>query len=229
VDDDTYVVVDNFRTLGAHLEAREKDGSSHPLYVGHTVFNGMSEGGHNLGAGYGVNAAALKAVSQELPSNPTWTPERGERGCADARTWAEDEMFARCCRAAGVRPHDVRDEMGRERFIPFDPRAHLHMTRWSHTEGDWFWKGKPKSTGHSLGCCSPELILTHGFKGKQGAEKMDELDFLLYHVRVHDRDVQLGAAPMQMQTRQDPVPAGKQWEGFARWNAKRGEYANDVN
>jgi hypothetical protein len=230
VDDDTYALVDNFRALAAQLEAREPAGARHPLYVGHTVFNGIPEGGHNLGAGYAVNAAALKAVSPELPGHPAWTPLRGERGCRDAETWAEDEMFSQCLRAAGIRPHDARDEMGRERFVPFHVVNHLHMTRWKQTEPDWFWKNKPTSTGWGLGCCARELILTHGFKGAQGAEAMQELDYLLYHVRVHDRDAEVrntAATAVQMQTRRDPQPSGKTWKGFAVWDATRKEYANE--
>ena len=72
----------------------------------------------------------------------------------------------------------------------------------------------------------------HGYKGNQGAEKMQELEYLLYHVRVHDRDAELAAAAeIQMRMRHDPQPAANAatntWKGFARWNAAQKEYTNE--
>ena len=86
-DTDTFVLVDNFKAFVHQMVLNMGDGGrgggSRPLYVGHTVFHGIPEGGHNLGgAGYAVNSAALRKMSPELPAHPQWTPARGERGFA---------------------------------------------------------------------------------------------------------------------------------------------------
>ena len=148
-------------------------------------------------------------------------------------------MFAQCLRAVGVRPADTRDQRGRERWLAFTPRSHLHMVRWGDaatnrgTAGDWYWKGKPdgqhgQGTAHALGCCAAQLVAMHGYKGKIGAEEMDELEYLLYGVRVAlRRPMAHQGGHIKAQGDARKKPPGTRWTGYAVWDPVLAEYVNE--
>lgn len=87
--------------------------------------------------------------------------------CANAwGTHADDLNIAVCLALVGVKATPAVDAMGREYFLPFDPRAH----RWlEYAERDtakpwrtWFWDGKTREQSLE-NCCAPRIAAIHGF------------------------------------------------------------------
>ena len=52
---------------------------------------------------------------------------------------SEDVEMGHCLKNVGVRNEDSRDNLGRYRFLPFNPEAHLRQKMWPDS-GFWYWK-----------------------------------------------------------------------------------------
>ena len=160
--------VENFRLLVKDLDPDDKH------YLGLTSYH--TQAAFNLGCGYAISRGALDAVAPRLPSAPHWAG-KAETGCSDSPTWAEDSRFGDCMRAAGIRPGNTRDALGRETFLVFTVNDHLEMVRRPDSSG-WFWSLKPKFVRHGIECCSSRPVLWHGFKFKSG--RLFEMYYMYY-------------------------------------------------
>ena len=120
------------------------------------------------GPGYLLNGAALDTFISVMNSPSCFVRHR---------TRAEDVMLAACLASAGVVPHDTRDALRRERFLPFMPAAHLTY-RNTDLRQDWYVR---YSIGLQYGvdCCSTRAAGFHYVK----APDLHRLDALLYGCR----------------------------------------------
>jgi len=85
----------------------------------------------------------------------------------------EDVNVANCLSKHNVTAYDTRDPLGRERFLPFTPGAHLHYR--IPKNPDWYAKYSLElKTGYE--CCSIDAISFHYVKG----DLMQRLYALLY-------------------------------------------------
>ena len=165
--DDLYVLVPNLRHL-----LRTHDGDGEPLYLGRRMrqvpwsgWQGNGQGGqlfNSGGAGYVLNAAALRLLGPELAKPLARSPACS----AHAVDSAEDVRVATCLASLGVRPADTRDAAGEERFHPFHPgdMATTNLDLHSHVPGsaEWFARYvhefRPRT---GINCCSRWSVSFH--------------------------------------------------------------------
>eukprot|EP00939_MAST-03C_sp_MAST-3C-sp1_P004281 g4281.t1 len=155
---DLYVVVENLRLYLNSDEivnaTRGPDGRAMPFYLGRrfALDGDRTRMFNSGGAGYVLNRAALKILAENVLDNPVCE--------LNAHTSAEDVQVAKCLkRAAGVLPHDTRDNFGRERFHPFTPGKHLSY-RVPPDGNDWYAKYAIDLT-FGEACCSERSISFH--------------------------------------------------------------------
>ena len=108
-DDNTFIFVDNLKKF-----LQEKN-STQPVTYGYDMKLIVDRGYHSGGAGYVLSNEALKRIGSQLVSNYSFCPNSG----------VEDVDVAKCLRKLSVYPEKSIDEMGRERFHPFDVGTHL--------------------------------------------------------------------------------------------------------
>ena len=117
-----------------------------------------------------LNRAALRLLVSRL-DEPACGPK--------LKVFAEDVQVARCLATASppVIPYDTRDELGRERFLPFTPQNHL--TYRVPKNPDWYAK---YSIGLKEGydCCSTRAVSFHYVK----PDLMPRMSALLYDCRL---------------------------------------------
>ncbi|KAK6747993.1 hypothetical protein RB195_000917 [Necator americanus] len=110
-DDDTYVIMENLRAYLATFDPNE------PHYIGFRVKRRMPKHGYNAGgSGYAMSRAAMKIFVEELFHQKSLCPYH---------EW-EDLAVARCLANAGIYPTDSRDELHRQRFLPWTPEQHYN-------------------------------------------------------------------------------------------------------
>jgi hypothetical protein len=170
--DERTVVVENLVAyLGSEaLDALDRAGA--PLFLGRRfVYDGTLHAPPGLvfnsgAAGYVLNRRALQLLIGALDT-PLCLPR--------LRTHEEDVMLAHCLRTVGITPHDTRDGLGRERFLPFAPSQHLRIAR---GPDDWYFR---YSIGLKYGvdCCSTSAIGFHNL----GAADVHRAHALLYLCR----------------------------------------------
>jgi len=66
---------------------------------------------------------------------------------------------------------DSRDGRHRETFLSFHIVDNFITVRRNDSHS-WFWKGKPKSVGHGMSCCSSRPVLWHNLKVEDRSVRM---------------------------------------------------------
>ncbi|KAJ8313702.1 hypothetical protein KUTeg_008263 [Tegillarca granosa] len=110
-DDDTYVVLENLRYF-----LSDKNYKSHVFY-GRRFKPYVSQGYMSGGAGYVLSKYAVKKFVENGIDDSSM--------CRADGGGAEDLELGRCMEKLGIKAGDTRDELGRERFMPFIPEHHL--------------------------------------------------------------------------------------------------------
>eukprot|EP00793_Prasinoderma_coloniale_P004006 PRCOL_00006848-RA len=179
----------NFERL-TREQGWDANATTHPWYLGHTNtwrLKGGTGPPFNTGQ-YALSVGAMRAVAprlreaiaatddQSVLDDPAFLAYKQSAGvprmgtedyCANAwGTHADDLNIAVCLALVGVKATPAVDAMGREYFLPFDPRAH----RWlEYAERDtakpwrtWFWDGKTREQSLE-NCCAPRIAAIHGF------------------------------------------------------------------
>ncbi|RCN53460.1 hypothetical protein ANCCAN_00525 [Ancylostoma caninum] len=110
-DDDTYVILENLRAYLSTFDPSE------PHYIGFRVKRRMPKHGYNAGgSGYAMSRAAMKIFAEQLFH---------EKSLCPYHEW-EDLAVARCLANVGIYPTDSRDELHRQRFLPWTPEQHYN-------------------------------------------------------------------------------------------------------
>ncbi|CAD6199651.1 unnamed protein product [Caenorhabditis auriculariae] len=110
-DDDTYVIVDNLRKYLARFDPEK------PYFIGYRLKRRMPNNGYNAGgSGYAMSRAAMRIFAEKLFHDKSLCPYH---------EW-EDYAIARCLASMNIYPLDSRDELGRQRFLPWRPEQHFH-------------------------------------------------------------------------------------------------------
>ena len=108
-DDDTFIFVEHLKSF---LKTKN---SSQPVTYGFDFKAIVEHGYHSGGAGYVLSNEALKRIGSKLTTDYNFCPNSG----------TEDVDIAKCLRKLAVFPNKSIDEIGRERFHPFDVGTHL--------------------------------------------------------------------------------------------------------
>lgn len=142
------------------------------LYFGHTIFEQSRDlknpnAQFNVGAGYGVSRALLKAIYPYLP-NATYSSIPENERCKPWVRWGEDYKFADCLRVLfpDLLPIKTLDSSNRETFLPFELEHHLILSKRSHVDTlNWFFRGKPFEAYKDMTqCCSSRPTVFHQLK-----------------------------------------------------------------
>ena len=169
--DDLYFVIDNLRAYLGGDAIRTAGGGENwpkPLFIGRR-FKGFDGKMFNSGgAGYVLNRAAVKLLSDRLDGNE----------CSPRlKHFSEDREVGLCLRGAGVLPVDTKDEKGEERFMPFTPETHYHY-RAANYKKDWY-KDYAIDLREGLESMSSQVVSFHYLKPDQ----MRRVHALLYHCK----------------------------------------------
>uniref|UniRef100_A0A1I8I5Y1 N-acetylgalactosaminide beta-1,3-galactosyltransferase n=2 Tax=Macrostomum lignano TaxID=282301 RepID=A0A1I8I5Y1_9PLAT len=167
-DDDTYVVIDNLRSLLADADPDE------PLYSGRRFRPFVRQGYMSGGAGYVLSRAAVrKFVDLGLPSR--------DSACS-GQFISEDVNLGSCMNMLGVHVLNSLDSLGRERFHPFQPEHHLPPG--GIPPGNWLRRYNYYPLREGPECCSDTSISFHYVTPRQ----MYVLDFLIYSLKRPSRE-----------------------------------------
>lgn len=163
-DDDTFLVVDNLKSLLAGYDTEE------PVHFGHRYkyLGGYFSGG----AGYVLSREALRRLVKVGLQDPKLC-HAGEGG-------DEDVNMGGCMRACNVTVGDSRDSEGRKRFFPFEPIHHIIP---QNGKKDWaYFMYTQYDESNGTACCSDTAISFHYVPGNM----MHLLEYLVYHLRPLD-------------------------------------------
>ncbi|ALC43496.1 CG34057 [Drosophila busckii] len=131
-DDDTYVIMENLRMFLYPYDPEA------PVYFGYRLRTTYPQGYMSGGAGYVLSRDALRRLNLIGLNNTKYCP---------LNTLAEDRQLGYCLLNLGVVAGDSRDELGRERFLPLNPR-HLMPRIQSGTWLDKYYYFKPNASIH---------------------------------------------------------------------------------
>ncbi|KFB49838.1 AGAP012265-PA-like protein [Anopheles sinensis] len=161
-DDDTYVVMENLRYF---LYAYVPDlpiyfGSKfrYPDYVKQGYFSG--------GAGYVMSREAVRRFYDKALEDEAVCPLNRE---------VEDLELGKCMEGVNVTAGDSRDELGRKRFLPFQPVDHLTGSVSDDPEY-WYNLYSFYEPIYGKNCCSDLAISFHYIDGK----RMHMMEYLIY-------------------------------------------------
>jgi glycoprotein-N-acetylgalactosamine 3-beta-galactosyltransferase len=176
--DDVYLIVENIhlflrKTLMKHLNTSMSADSINadiPFYLGRPLRQSFNLLYNSGGAGYLLNAAALKLLVAALKDNLLrydLTNTDNEDGniihnlCFHGtNTSIEDVMVGYCMSQLNISLWDTKDENGRERFHWHSPHAEFDGSLSDYLfQSSKSSKGLPVKTG--MDCCSPESISFH--------------------------------------------------------------------
>ena len=82
-----------------------------------------------------------------------------DKNCGNNDQGIEDVIMGQCLEMLGVKPSDSRDRLGRDRFMPFDPKAHFKPS--PIDKGFWFWDYIKYPQEQGSQCCSDTSISFH--------------------------------------------------------------------
>ena len=180
LDDDTYFICDNFKVVVRELNPND------PHYLGHTSYH--HDVPFNLGAGHAISRGTLAILGLHLPG-PDRSKDKPGYTCSRARTWAEDLQLRRCLDTSGVgKVTDSKDKQHRETFLSWHLTDNFISVR-RNDSTSWFWKNKPKNTGHGTNCCSTRPVLWHNLKViDRSVRSMFEYEYWFYKTGVDPLD-----------------------------------------
>ncbi|CAG0900537.1 unnamed protein product, partial [Darwinula stevensoni] len=165
-DDDTYVIMENLRYMLIKHDPRE------PVYFGCRFKFPLAhtQGGYMSGGpGYVMSREAVERFVEKALPNPALCPPLQKD---------EDVGMGKCMHAVGVEAGDSRDELGRWRFLPFEPEFHINPDNRKGYKWKWFSCHSYYSFSEGLQCCSDTVISFHYIS----PEQMHILEYLIYHV-----------------------------------------------
>ncbi|OQV23564.1 Glycoprotein-N-acetylgalactosamine 3-beta-galactosyltransferase 1 [Hypsibius exemplaris] len=167
-DDDTYMILENLRHL---LSAYSP---SDPNYFGCELKPFVPNGYMAGGSGYVLSREALRRFVEDGLD--------GGR-CREDHDGFEDVEAGKCLAEVGVLPVDSLDDLGRKRFFPSPPLAHIQGNRNDSEEWrDWWYKEYVKyPDGDLLDCCSDKAISFHYI----GEMDMYMMEYLIYRLKPH--------------------------------------------
>lgn len=145
-DDDTYVVMENLKFLLSSYSGQD------PIYFGCKYKVIVDEGYMSGGAGYVLSREALTRLA-----------EKGLRNSSICRYdggGAEDAELGKCLANLQVYAGDTRDDQGRGRFFPLEPK---HILQPGPIDWDfWYWKNLFHPTDSVMSCFG--LFIASWFK-----------------------------------------------------------------
>ncbi|OQV17718.1 Glycoprotein-N-acetylgalactosamine 3-beta-galactosyltransferase 1 [Hypsibius exemplaris] len=142
-DDDTYVIVENLRLLLSNYSLLD------PVYLGCQFEPFGFRGSMSGGAGYVLSREALRRFIENGLNKNT---------CRQENTGYEDREAGACLVKVGVVAMDSRDELGRGRFLPFQPHTHVQP---GHNNKSWWYPQFLKYPEKDLfECCSDKALFT---------------------------------------------------------------------
>ncbi|XP_060064781.1 glycoprotein-N-acetylgalactosamine 3-beta-galactosyltransferase 1-like [Ylistrum balloti] len=162
-DDDTFLVVENLRYF-----LSEKD-SENPVYYGRRFKPYVSQGYMSGGAGYVLSRKAVNLLVEKGIDDSS--------KCRSDGGGAEDLELGRCMQKLGVVAGDTRDDLERERFMPFVPEHHLIPG--ILPKDMWYWSYSFYPAKQGPDCCSDYAITFHYVNPNM----MYVLEYLVYHLK----------------------------------------------
>ncbi|CAB3362465.1 Hypothetical predicted protein [Cloeon dipterum] len=161
-DDDTYVFVENLRTMLIPYSPKEL------IYFGSRFKIGTPLGYMSGGGGYAVSKDAVeKVVNEAFDGKQSDCPLSSDDG-------PEDILIAKCLHSVGVLPGDSRDSNGRGRFFPFAVDSHVNPNQ--EPKDWWYWDYIYWPIEGGLDCCSNQPVSFHYVTPTQ----MYMIEFLAY-------------------------------------------------
>ncbi|XP_018022250.1 glycoprotein-N-acetylgalactosamine 3-beta-galactosyltransferase 1-like isoform X2 [Hyalella azteca] len=163
-DDDTYLVVENLRYMLSLYDPE------FPIHFGQRYTSSNPEGYMTGGAGFVISRAALRKFVEEALPDP--------QKCRASDIGEDDDVeVGRCLTNVGVVAGDSRDELGRGRFFYQPPADQLSYALQGNKSWEWPHSFYPPKLGPDW--LSSTAISFHHLRPDQ----IDEMDYLLYHVR----------------------------------------------
>ncbi|OWF35366.1 glycoprotein-N-acetylgalactosamine 3-beta-galactosyltransferase 1-like [Mizuhopecten yessoensis] len=162
-DDDTFVIVENLRHF-----LNDKM-SETPVYYGRRFKPYVRQGYMSGGAGYVLSHKAVQLLVEKGIDDSSV--------CRSDDGGAEDLELGRCMQKLGIEAGDSRDEMERERFMPFVPEHHLIPG--ILPKDMWYWSYSFYPAKQGPDCCSDYAITFHYVNPNM----MYVLEYLVYHLK----------------------------------------------
>ncbi|XP_069114352.1 glycoprotein-N-acetylgalactosamine 3-beta-galactosyltransferase 1-like [Argopecten irradians] len=162
-DDDTFLIVENLRYFLSDKV------SENPVYYGRRFKPYVSQGYMSGGAGYVLSHKAVKLLVEKGVDDSAM--------CRSDGGGAEDLELGRCMQKLGVQAGDSRDELERERFMPFVPEHHLIPG--ILPKDMWYWSYSYYHAKQGPDCCSDYAITFHYVNPNM----MYVLEYLVYHLK----------------------------------------------
>lgn len=167
-DDDTFAIIENMRYF---LAAYSTDD---PVYFGHKFQSQIHRFGYfSGGSGYVMSRKSIRLFVENVLTNDSVCDRVVGSNVGD-----EDWNIGYCFDKIGIYAGDSRDTLNRERFLPFDPEAHLFPRFHSHS---WYLIYKYYSSDEGLDCCSNYSIAFHYISPRY----MYTLYYLTYYLKIH--------------------------------------------
>jgi hypothetical protein len=128
--------------------------SDKALYLGRRLMLKDGKKYNSGGSGYILNREALNILADEIErDNPSCDPY--------AVTSAEDILVMECLLQAGVRPHDTRDSLLRERFHVYSPGYSLIFPQARFDSKGEIYKFASPDLQYGFNCCSAKSVSFH--------------------------------------------------------------------
>lgn len=165
-DDDTFAIIENMRYFVAAYSTDD------PIYFGHKFQSEVHRFGYfSGGSGYVMSRKSIRLFVENVLTNDSVCDRFVGSNVGD-----EDWNIGYCFDKIGIYAGD--STLNRERFLPFDPKAHLFPRFHSHP---WYLIYQYYSSDEGLDCCSDYSIAFHYISPSY----MYTLYYLTYYLKIH--------------------------------------------